>query len=131
MLSGYRLGLDDGLETIDLARWGRAIRYGAMFAHRGGTNVDFVQLSAEGVVQLRTYERGVEDETLACGTGAVASAIAVHRMGETSNESVPVKALGGDLTVDFQAAPQGSYTQVWLTGGAQRVFSGTFYFMPQ
>ena len=125
------VGLDDGLETIDLARWGRAIRHGAMFAHRGGTNVDFVQLSAEGVVQLRTYERGVEDETLACGTGAVASAIAVHRMGETSNESVPVKALGGDLTVDFHAAPQGSYTRVWLTGGAQRVFSGTFYSMPQ
>ena len=120
----------DELETVDVTGRGRAIRRDtARFPQ--GTNVNFVQIAGDGAIRMRTYERGVENETLACGTGAVASAIAVHRMGETSNESVPVKALGGDLTVDFQAAPQGSYTQVWLPGGAQPGFSGTFYFMPQ
>ena len=119
--------VDDAM-ALDFPRIGPAFENHKMFPARA--NIEFVEVVDDHTLRVRVWERG-NGETLACGTGAVASAIAVHRMGETSNESVPVKALGGDLTVDFQAAPQGSYTQVWLTGGAQRVFSGTFYFMPQ
>lgn len=71
-----------------------------------------------GVINLRTYERGVEDETLACGTGAVATAIAAHDKGLVTAQSVPVEALGGSLRVDFSFA-EGRYSKVWLTGPAE------------
>ena len=71
---------------------------------------------------MRTYERGVEDETLSCGTGVTAVALAASRRGATS--PVRLRTPGGDLQVAFQTQPDGSFTQVYLSGPAVRVFGG-------
>ena len=115
--------IKEGLESLDVARFGRAIRNNDHFAP---TNVNFVQ-EENGKLLLRTYERGVEDETLACGTGTVAAAVAAHRMGIVSGEKVYLKAPGGDLEVDFQPESSNRYTDIRLTGPAEKVFEGIFY----
>ena len=101
---------------------GRAIRRHPHFAPRG-TNVNFAQILGPGHIRVRTYERGVEGETLACGTGVTASAlIAARRQGFSS--PVRVLAQGGDtLEVAFAATPDG-FSEVRLTGPADFVFEG-------
>ncbi len=100
---------------------GRAIRRNTIFSR--GTNVNFVQVTDSGKLIVRTYERGVEDETLACGTGVVAAALVTNRV---HGHALPlcVKVKGGDvLTID--AHPEGeSFQNVTLTGPAKEVFSG-------
>ena len=100
---------------------GRAIRRSSIFPR--GTNVNFVQLTESGKLNVRTYERGVEGETLACGTGVVASALMTSRV---YHLALPlcVKVRAGDvLTVDAQVDCEG-YRDVTLTGPALEVFSG-------
>jgi diaminopimelate epimerase len=108
-------------ERAEVVAQGRAIRRSAIFPR--GTNVNFVQLTGSGTLVVRTYERGVEDETLACGTGVVAAALVTHRV---QGLALPlcVKVRGGDvLTVD--ARGQGEvFHEVTLTGPATEVFSG-------
>ncbi len=88
-----------------------------------GTNVDFVEVEKGGTLKVRTYERGVEEETLACGTGAVASAL-------TSNltcgilSPIRVKMKGGDLLVYFEEAKDNSFSEVFLEGEARLIFEG-------
>lgn len=103
---------------------GRAIRFGEHFNERGGTNVNFVEepQQAGQPWQVRTYERGVEDETFSCGTGVTAVALAAARRGALS--PVPLRTLGGDLAVSFQLHPDGSFTDVYLSGPAEFVFEG-------
>jgi len=103
---------------------GAAIRRHAHFAPRG-TNVNFVQVLGPGRIRVRTYERGVEGETLACGTGVTASAlVAARRHGFTA--PVEVRVQGGEtLTVDFQTVGDG-FRSVHLTGPADFVFTGQF-----
>lgn len=117
--------IQEGLESLDVARFGRAIRNNDHFGPRGGTNVNFVQ-QENGKLALRTYERGVEDETLACGTGTVAAAVAAHYMGIVPDEKVLLKARGGDLEVEFRSEGNGRYTGIRLTGPAEKVFDGIF-----
>jgi len=103
---------------------GRSIRYDARFAP-GGTNVNFVQLMDDGSIFVRTYERGVEDETLSCGTGVTAAAIAASFRGVGS--PVAVATRGGRLAVEFRspsANAHTAFTGVYLTGPARRVFTG-------
>ncbi|GAB4375755.1 MAG: diaminopimelate epimerase [Salibacteraceae bacterium] len=98
----------------------RNIRYSEPFA-KEGVNVNFVS-AHQNLLEIRTYERGVEDETLACGTGVTAAAIVAHkRFGVVP--PVRVKAKGGDLTVSFDH-DNGAYTNVWKTGPAKLVFEG-------
>ena len=103
-------------------QWGQEIRRHAHFAPKG-TNVNFVQRLPEGGIRVRTYERGVEGETLACGTGVTASALiaaSVHQL----TSPVQVRVQGGDhLEVNFDQA-NGSFTNVRLTGPADFVFTG-------
>lgn len=118
-----------GLRDTDVLTEGRRIRYDARFAPGGGTNVNFVERNAAGGAHLhiRTYERGVEAETLACGTGVTAAAlVAAHHYGTAS--PVVIHALGGELTVEFTARPDGGFAAVALTGPAERVFGGEFYY---
>ena len=113
---------------------GRKIRYGDSFKP-GGTNVNFVQILGQNTIFVRTYERGVENETLSCGTGVTAAALAASFEHMTS--PVSVKTLGGDLKVEFHASassgppPEGSPTSqsvsfqdIYLIGPAKLVFEG-------
>lgn len=117
------------VDAVDLRKEGPALRYDSRFAP-AGVNVDFVCREADGL-RVRTYEKGVEDETLACGTGIVASALASFAQVGASAEgghsvSVPVAARGGRLVVDFVPSAgissEGSrYSGIYLTGPAVKV----------
>jgi diaminopimelate epimerase len=100
---------------------GKQIRYSDQFKP-GGTNVNFVELKGDNSIFVRTYERGVEDETLSCGTGIVASALAASFKGYSS--PINIKALGGDLSVEFKPGPNGTFTDIFLIGPAKMVFEG-------
>lgn len=117
----YVTMVEDVLE-IDLINDARKVRYNNRFSEKG-TNVNFVEMM-DGITHIRTYERGVEDETLSCGTGATACAIAMHYFGNVSETSIPVKVLGGKLHVSFKPNADGSYSNIWLTGPTARVFEG-------
>ncbi len=89
----------------------------------GGTNVNFVGIPKNGIVEMRTFERGVEDETWSCGTGAVASALATYiRSGKGT--CYDMKVPGGKLTVSFDVIASGGFENVWLKGPAKFVFEG-------
>jgi diaminopimelate epimerase len=104
----------DELERLDIIPIAREIRYSELFPE--GTNVNFVSVAKDGI-RVRTYERGVEDETLSCGTGSVASAFVSLKLGLAS-EPVRVKTKGGELVVEFGNG------DAFMTGGAARVFDG-------
>ena len=118
----------DTVEGLDMVQQGRAVRYSERFRAEG-INVNLVSASDPGL-RIRTYERGVEDETLACGTGVTAAAIAhyLHAGMTAAQVEIPVKAAGGDLAVRFQANPDGSFSEIWLCGPAARVFEGVMRF---
>ncbi len=108
---------------IDVVKEGSRVRYSKEFEDIGGTNVNFVQQIDESSIKMRTYERGVENETLSCGTGAVASAISTaikQGFGEKFNVQVP----GGELQVEFNMDGKMHPSNIWLTGPAQFVFKG-------
>lgn len=113
----------DDLPDVDVVKHGAAIRYHAAFAP-AGTNANFATVLAPGHIAIRTYERGVEDETLACGTGMVACALMHHLLtGAPSPIQVDVK--GGDtLEIGFEKTGDTTFTQVTLTGPADFVFEG-------
>jgi diaminopimelate epimerase len=92
--------------------------------HPDGCNVNFVAVRSKDQLAIRTYERGVEDETHACGTGVAAAAISAHKMDKVEGNAIKVSAIGGELEVQFQEN-DGVYSQVTLIGPAQAVFEGT------
>jgi len=88
-----------------------------------GSNVNFVQQIDAATFRVRTYEKGVENETLACGTGATAVAIAMHKTNKTKNNLVSLQVEGGILEVSF-TEEKGTYKNVFLKGPAKFVFKG-------
>jgi diaminopimelate epimerase len=122
----------DGLANIDVSNIGPLIRYHEVFKPRG-TNVNFVEQMKEGLVHARTYERGVEDETRACGTGSVASAIvsflkANPKVHNKTKARMNVKTSGGEiLEVTFDIVGD-KITNVWLKGSAKFVARGEYYY---
>jgi diaminopimelate epimerase len=111
----------DALEQLDVFAEGKSIRYNDRFKAEG-TNVNFAQIPPEPHLFVRTYERGVEDETFSCGTGVTATALAASYQGATS--PVSIRTLGGNLQVAFEATATG-FTNIYLIGPAQHVFTGT------
>jgi diaminopimelate epimerase len=112
----------DALDNVPVEDLGRVIRFHGRFSP-AGTNADFVQVLDHNRIRVRTYERGVEDETLACGTGAVASAIISAHLGKVEGTPVLVTMRGGELKIDF--VKQGNqYLEVWLMGPVDTVFTG-------
>lgn len=110
------------IDALDVKTRGAEIRYSEDYAPEG-TNVNFVKIIDANHLQIRTYERGVEDETLACGTGVTAASLAFFASKKTEECSVQVAALGGNLQVDF--SPQGAgFGEIYLSGPAKRVFEG-------
>lgn len=113
----------DDADKVMVSSVGPEIRYHEHFAPKG-TNANFIQKLGDQLLAIRTYERGVEDETLACGTGVVASALIYHELTGTASP-IGVKVRGGDiLEVAFAKRPDG-YSEVTLTGPADFVFEGT------
>jgi diaminopimelate epimerase len=111
----------DNIHEYPVVEEGRKIRYSEAFKP-GGTNVNFVQHLSDNTIYVRTYERGVEDETLSCGTGVTAAAIAASLKGYTSPVNIKVK--GGDLSVEFKSGQSGTFTEIFLVGPAKMVFEG-------
>lgn len=112
----------DKVAEIDVVNEGRKTRYSEPFSSEG-TNVNFVEYSGDRIF-VRTYERGVEDETLSCGTGVTASAIAGFL--ETGRKDLKIHTTGGDFRVDFEEE-EGKFKSVWLNGPAEMVFKGNIF----
>ncbi len=112
----------DDVETVDVKTQGATIRYGTLYADKGGSNVNFVSKGENGF-KVRTYERGVEDETYSCGTGVTAVAIALHHTQQTDVQNITLHTRGGDLQVSFDRVGEG-YENIYLSGSAQFVFEG-------
>ena len=119
-------GFLQSLEDVPVKELGREIRNLPEFK-ANGVNVNFIDIR-DNVIRIRTYERGVEDETLSCGTGVTAAAIAAHyHLNHFKNKTViDVKTQGGNLQIKLQQSGQG-YHNIWLCGPAQFVFSGTIH----
>jgi len=111
------------IDDVDVRREGSAIRYHEMFSPKGA-NINFIEKRGPTKIAVRTYERGVEDETLACGTGVVASAL-IFAVTENGSRPISVIARGGDeLQVSFDRIDN-QFRNVTLTGPADFVFEGT------
>lgn len=112
----------DNVEIMPVYGEGKKIRYSERFKQQG-INVNFVQLLPDNRIFVRTYERGVENETLSCGTGVTAAALASLYKGYSS--PVYVKTLGGDLSVEFKSdGMSGKFQDIFLVGPAKMVFEG-------
>ncbi|MBK3516410.1 diaminopimelate epimerase [Carboxylicivirga marina] len=109
------------VDDVNVVQEGKEIRYSELYAP-DGTNVNFVQFDSENQIKVRTYERGVEDETFACGTGVVASAISAHLL-KPEYTHFKVDVLGGKLEVTMKPNEIG-FDDVWLKGPATFVFKG-------
>lgn len=120
--SPHYISLVSGLADFPVVEKGREIRYSDRFP--GGINVNFVEKENDRFL-IRTYERGVEDETWACGTGATAAALALAELDKTNGEKeITLQARGGPLTVRFERLGPGRYDQIWLCGEAVQVYEG-------
>ena len=121
--SPHHVIFSEEVENLNLKKEGAAIRYSEEYNSIGGTNVNFVAQIDKGTYKVRTYERGVEDETLSCGTGVTAVALASYATGRTALTTVHLETPGGELAVSFEPVEDG-FRNIWLTGPAKQVFKG-------
>ncbi len=121
--SPHYVQLTTRLAEKDVEKDGREIRSNKTFIQEG-INVNFVEQENNDGISVRTYERGVENETLSCGTGVTASAL-VFAHNELGYNMVKVKTPGGKLSVEFDKTGKESFRNIWLNGPAVRVFEGT------
>ncbi len=119
--SPHYLHFVKNIQEFPVFEEGRKIRYNEAYKP-GGTNVNFIELQPNNTIYVRTYERGVEDETLSCGTGVTAAALAASFKGYSS--PVFIKTLGGDLSVEFKFSQSGTFQEIYLVGPAKKVFEG-------
>jgi diaminopimelate epimerase len=119
----YVTQVSDVMHT-DVVEEGRGIRNSAPFK-KEGINVNFVEIRKSDTPLLRTYERGVENETLACGTGTVAAALVLAKKNKsTAKDYCDIQTMGGNLRVWFSAQKNGAFKDVWLEGPVSMVFKG-------
>ncbi|TDU40580.1 diaminopimelate epimerase [Gelidibacter sediminis] len=121
--SPHHVQMESDLQALNIKESGSNIRYGSPY-HQSGTNVNFVSKISDDKFSVRTYERGVEDETLSCGTGVTAVALAMNYLGETDKNLISLNTEGGELKVTFKKKG-GGYSDIWLIGPAIQVFKGT------
>ena len=120
--SPHHVTLVNDLEHYNVKENGADIRYSDLYG-KAGSNVNFVNQISDNHFRLRTYERGVEDETLSCGTGATATAIAMNVIEKTNSNSIDINVEGGKLKVTFEKTDKG-FEKVFLIGPATFVFEG-------
>ena len=121
--SPHHIEIVDKINLVDVKKEGAKIRNGGPYFDEG-TNVNFVEKVNNHTLKVRTYERGVEDETLSCGTGVTAAAIATFNAGITTEKKIDIDALGGKLSVSFEKDNE-TYKKIFLTGPATFVFKAT------
>lgn len=121
--SPHHVQMVNDIKNFNVKEAGAQIRYSNLYGG-AGSNVNFVAQVNEDTFTVRTYERGVEDETLSCGTGVTAVAIAMFVTGKTKSKEVNLNVEGGSLNVKFQGEKD-NFTEVFLTGPATFVFSGS------
>ncbi|WP_111306767.1 diaminopimelate epimerase [Confluentibacter sediminis] len=120
--SPHHVQFEEQIENFDIKEKGAQIRYGEPY-NEAGSNVNFVKKINDQIFAVRTYERGVEDETLSCGTGVTAVALAMHALNETDKNLITLQVQGGELQVSFDV-DNGVYKNVWLIGPATFVYKG-------
>lgn len=114
----------NNVETFDVKNMGALIRYNDRFKEEG-TNVNFIERLEDNLF-VRTYERGVEDETYSCGTGVTAAALVAAIKGVSNGKNnCFIKTLGGNLEVKFERVLEQNFYNIWLIGPAVKVFNGT------
>jgi diaminopimelate epimerase len=121
--SPHHIAFEQDLTTVDVYQKGKDIRYGEPYFEEG-TNVNFVEQINDNTFKVRTYERGVENETLSCGTGVTAVAISSHVLKKSKSDHIKLQTPGGNLEVAFNVI-DGIYTNIILKGPATFVFEGT------
>lgn len=121
--SPHYVAFEKDVANTDVVQKGKAIRYSKQFAEQG-INVNFVEQGGD-YIKIRTYERGVEDETYSCGTGVTAAAIVCHHNDNGFNH-VRIQTKGGMLTVEYDKLGE-RYENIWLSGPAIKVFAGTIH----
>jgi len=119
--SPHHVAMVDNLDDFNVYSEGKKIRFNTY--GKEGANVNFVSQEANDTFSVRTYERGVENETLSCGTGVTAVAIAMHAMGKSTAKIIKLKTPGGNLEVSFQKTLK-SYENICLKGPVSQVFKG-------
>jgi len=122
--SPHHVSFQENIDAIQVKEEGSKIRYGKPYGKKG-TNVNFVEQVEDNVFKVRTYERGVEEETLACGTGVTAVAIAAFQAKKTTQKHIYLQTLGGMLEVRFENN-ENEYNNIFLKGPATFVFKGSF-----
>jgi diaminopimelate epimerase len=120
--SPHHISFCKNIKDLNVKEMGSKIRYGAPY-FKEGSNVNFAEQIAANLFKVRTYERGVEDETLACGTGVTAVAIAASKANLTNKNNIKLEVLGGTLEVSFEKIGE-TYTNVFLKGPTEYVFEG-------
>lgn len=121
--SPHHIIFTKNVANLDVKKEGAEIRYSNEYTSSGGTNVNFVEMQEDNIFLVRTYERGVEDETLSCGTGVTAVALAAHASGKATATEVKLIVPGGELMVSFSKKDE-IYKDIWLKGPAEQVFKG-------
>ena len=111
------------VNSIDLINVSQKIQHSNQFNE--GVNVNFISKNSDNSFQIRTYERGVEDETLSCGTGAVALAVCLEINSKINNDKVLIYTKGGELKVSLKKI-ESTYSDIWLSGGVELVYSGEY-----
>ena len=120
--SPHYVCLKSKVNDVDVKTEGAKVRYSNPFT-KSGINVNFVEKINDNYFAVRTYERGVEDETLSCGTGVTAVALAMHYIGETEKNHIKLKTKGGKLQIKYNQENE-RYNDIWLIGPATFVYKG-------
>ena len=121
--SPHYIKLVNDVMNVDVYKKGRDIRYSKDFEQEG-INVNFVEQADDDKIIVRTYERGVEDETYSCGTGVTAAALVCYH-NENGFNDVEVKTLGGSLNIEFDRTDEDKYSNIWLCCPAEKVYHGS------
>jgi diaminopimelate epimerase len=121
--SPHYVAFKSNLNDLDLMTEGSKVRYAKAYESIGGTNVNFIAQN-ENSYEVRTYERGVENETLSCGTGVTACALSIALKNNIPSGEVAIHTKGGKLTVAFKKVSETSFEDIWLQGPATFVFDG-------
>ena len=121
--SPHYVAFKANLNELDIIKEGSKVRYDKAYQNIGGTNVNFIGEKGDSY-EVRTYERGVENETLSCGTGVTACALSIALKKELKSDEVILGTKGGSLSVSFNKVNETSFNNIWLQGPATFVFDG-------